>query len=69
MSYFVQFSKVYFIGNVFPIYFGCRSNFYIISEWQAIVNSFLKVFFDFVFEIFQQLIYHNLSFVICQELF
>ncbi|OTO88796.1 hypothetical protein A5849_000701, partial [Enterococcus sp. 10F3_DIV0382] len=31
------------------IYFGCRSNFYIISEWQVIVNSFLKVFFDFVF--------------------
>lgn len=49
LSYFVQFSKVYFIGNVFPICFGCRSNFYIIPERQVIVNSFLKVFFDFVF--------------------
>ncbi|KKJ66793.1 hypothetical protein T639_11025 [Enterococcus faecium MRSN 11639] len=69
MSYFVQFSKVYFIRSVSRFVFGCRSNFYIISERQTIVNSFLKVFSISFFEIFQQLIYHNLSFVICQELF
>ncbi|AMP61992.1 hypothetical protein UB18_11295 [Enterococcus faecium] len=69
MSYFVQFSKVYFIRSVPRFVFGCRSNFYIISERQVIVNSFLKVFLISFFEILQQLIYHNLSFVICQELF
>ena len=69
LSYFVQFSKVYFIRSVSRFVFGCRSNFYIISESQVIVNSFLKVFSISFFEIFQQLIYHNLSFVICQELF
>ncbi|HGY5204460.1 TPA: hypothetical protein ACNV6F_000612, partial [Enterococcus faecium] len=40
LSYFVQFSKVYFIGSVSPICLGCRSNFYIISKRQVIVNSF-----------------------------
>ncbi|MBK4782444.1 hypothetical protein CU005_1782 [Enterococcus faecium] len=34
----------------FRFIFGCRSNFYIIPERQVIVNSFLKVFFDFVFQ-------------------
>ena len=33
----------------FRFIFGCRSNFYIISERQVIVNSFFKSFFDFVF--------------------